>query len=149
MKAQSIPEGYHTVTPYLLVEDVRALITFVKQAFDAVERGLHEGEDGRVMHAEVKIGNSIIMMGEPSEEWPPMPCMLHLYVDDTDAVYNQALEAGATSVREPQDEFYGDRSGGVRDSFGNLWWMATRVEEVSPEELKRRQAALELQRTGA
>ncbi|HSM57468.1 MAG TPA: VOC family protein [Candidatus Sulfomarinibacteraceae bacterium] len=138
MAVQPIPEGYHTVTPYLIVPDVDGQISFLQEAFDAEVRARMEGPDGRVMHAEVRIGDSPVMMGESSDEIPPMPAMLHLYVPDVDAVYEQALAAGATSVREPIDEFYGDRSGGVQDAFGNQWWLATHVEDVSEEEMMRR-----------
>ena len=98
------------------------------------------------MHAEVKIGDSIIMMGEPTAECKPMPAMIHLYVPDADATYRRALAAGAKSVREPADQFYGNRSGGVEDACGNQWWMATRKEEVSPEEMGRRAEAVMKQR---
>lgn len=138
MAVQPIPEGYHTVTPYLIVPDVDGQISFLQEAFDAEVRSRMEGPDGRVMHAEVRIGDSPVMMGESTDEIPPMPAMLHLYVPDVDAVYKQALEAGASSVREPTDEFYGDRSGGVQDAFGNQWWLATHVEDVSEEEMSRR-----------
>ncbi len=133
-----IPEGYHTVTPHLTVPGVAKLIDFMKAAFDATERGRFEGPDGSVMHAEVKIGDSIVMMGEPSGEFKAMPGVLSLYVPDVDATYRRAIEAGATSLREPADQFYGDRSGGVQDASGNQWWISTHVEDVSPEEMRRR-----------
>jgi len=141
MPVKPIPEGYHTVTPYLIVHDVDGLIEFVTRAFDA--KGVHRvaHPDGRIMHAEVRIGDSRVMMGEPTAEWKPMPGVLHLYVDDTDAVYRRAVDAGAASLREPTDEFYGDRMAGVSDSFGNQWWIATHVEDVPPEEMERRTAA--------
>jgi uncharacterized glyoxalase superfamily protein PhnB len=144
------PEGYHTVTPYLVVHGVAKLIDFLKQAFGAEERGRFAQPDGRIMHAEVKIGDSIVMMGEPTGSIKPMPAMLHLYVQDCDAIYRRALAAGAKSVKEPADEFYGDRSAGVEDASGNQWWMATHKEEVSPEEMERRaQAAMRPQGSGA
>lgn len=138
-----IPDGYHTVTPYLVVDDASAILSFIERAFGGTVRSRYLSPDGRVMHAEAQIGDSRVMLGEASGEWPGMPAMLHLYVEDVDAVYRQALEAGATSVREPQDMFYGDRSGGVRDAAGNQWWLATHVEDVSAEEMARRQAAQE------
>lgn len=140
MAVKPIPEGYHTVTPYLIVPDVEGQIRFVKEAFDAEERSISRDGDGRIMHAEVKIGDSVVMMGESNEEFPPMPAMLHLYLENVDAVYQRALAAGATSLREPTDEFYGDRAGGVQDAYGNQWWMATHVEDVSEEEMMRRMA---------
>lgn len=138
-----IPDGYHTVTPYLVVDDASAILSFIERAFGGTVLSRYLSPDGRVMHAEAQIGDSRVMLGEAQEEWPGMPAMLHLYVEDVDAIYRQALEAGATSVREPQDMFYGDRSGGVRDAAGNQWWIATHVEDVSAEEMARRQAAQE------
>jgi uncharacterized glyoxalase superfamily protein PhnB len=136
-----IPDGYHTVTPYLIVEGVAGLIDFLKQAFDAVETERMPGPDGKVGHGEVRIGDSVVMMGEASGEWKPMPGSIYLYVNDTDATYKRALEAGATSVMEPADQFYGDRNAGVKDASGNMWWIATRKENVSPEELRKRAEA--------
>jgi PhnB protein len=141
MAVNPIPDGYHTVTPYLIVPDVLGQIDFLKNAFAAEERSIARDGAGRVMHAEVSIGDSVIMMGESNEELPPMPAMLHLYVEDVDAVYAQAVAAGATSLREPTNEFYGDRSGGVQDAAGNQWWVATHVEDVSEEEMMRRMQA--------
>jgi len=139
-KPNPIPEGYSTVTPYLCVVEAAKLIEFLKQAFAAEVIVRMDGPDGSVMHAEVKIGDSIVMMGQvPAER--ATRAMLHLYVTDADATYKKALAAGATSVREMADQFYGDRSGGVRDAFGNDWHIATHVEDVSPEEMKRRMAA--------
>jgi PhnB protein len=92
------------------------------------------------MHAEFTIGDSVVMVGEANDEHPPMPAMLHLYVEECDAAYQQAMSAGATSIQEPRTQFYGDRMAGVRDSQGNQWWLATHVEDVSPEELQRRAA---------
>jgi uncharacterized glyoxalase superfamily protein PhnB len=97
--------------------------------------------DGVVMHAEVRIGDSMVMLSDGGGEWKPMPAVLYLYVPDADATYRRALDAGATSVQEPTTQFYGDRHGGVRDPSGNVWWIATRVEDVSPEELQKRAAA--------
>ena len=140
MAVKPIPEGFHTVTPYVLVPGVAGLIDFLKQAFDAEEIHRSSMPDGTVMHALVKIGDSMVMMGEARDDWKPMPVMLYLYVKDVDAWYHRALKAGGTSVRELTDEFYGDRVGGVQDPCGNQWWIATRIEDVSPEELARREA---------
>lgn len=93
------------------------------------------------MHAEVKIGDSVIMMGEPMGDFKPMPGSIYLYVKDTDATYRKAIQAGAVSIMEPADQFYGDRSAGVKDPLGNFWWIATHIEDVPPEELARRAAA--------
>ena len=137
-----IPEGAHTVTPYLVVEGIPKLLDFLKQAFGAQERFRMARPDGGVMHADVKIGDSTIMMGEAMGEWKPKPCSLYLYVEDVDAVYQRAIDAGGTKVREPSNQFYGDRTGGVIDPSGNYWGIATHVEDVPPEEMKKRFAAM-------
>src|SRR5271157_3475908 len=139
---QPIPDGNHTVTPYLVVEDVPKLIDFLKQAFGAQELGRMAHPNGGVMHAEVKIGDSKVMMGEAMGEWKAKPCSLYLYVEDVDAVYQRAIQAGGTSVREPKDQFYGDRSAGVIDPCGNYWGIGTHVEDVSQDEVERRFAAM-------
>jgi PhnB protein len=138
MPAKAIPEGFHTVTPYLTVHGVAKLMDFLKQAFDAKEIERMPGPDGKIGHAQMKIGDSMIMMGEAMGQWGPMPASLYLYVPDTDALYKRAIQAGATSVMEPADQFYGDRNAGVKDSSGNLWWIATHKEDVPADELKNR-----------
>ena len=138
MAVKPIPDGYHSVTPYLVVQGVAKLIDFLKQAFDAKEIERMAGPDGSVMHGEVRIGDSVVMLGEAWGESKPIAAALYLYVNDTDVTYRRALQAGATPLREPADQFYGDRSGGVKDPAGNQWWIATRKEDVSPEELARR-----------
>ena len=138
MTVDPIPAGHRTVTPYLLVEDAAGQIEFMTRAFGAVETGRFAAPDGRIVHAEVKIGDSFVMLGDAGGDWKPMPCMLHLYVPDTDAVYASALRAGARSVREPSDQFYGDRSAGVVDGQGNQWWITTHIEDVPPDEMERR-----------
>ncbi|MBE7550725.1 MAG: VOC family protein [Anaerolineales bacterium] len=135
MAVKPIPEGHHTVTPYLVVRGVAQLIEFMKQAFAAEEIQRMNRPDGTLMHAEVRIGDSMVMLGEAGGAYEPMPAMLHLYVEDADAVYQRALQAGAVSLRAPVDEAYGDRIGGVKDSFGNQWWIATHIRDVSPAEL--------------
>ena len=147
MAVKPIPDGYHSVTPYLLTSEAARLIDFLKQAFAADERERVSRPDGAIMHAEVKIGDSVVMMGEPMEPYGPMPASLYVYVHDMDAIYQRALQAGATSVMEPADQFYGDRSAGVKDPFGNLWWIATHKEDVPPDELaKQAQAYMQQQR---
>lgn len=136
-----IPEGYRTVTPYLVVTNAAQLIEFLKQAFGAKQMFRMDSPDGSIAHAEVTIGDSIVMLGQTTPD-RAMRAMLHLYVPDIDASYKSALAAGAVSVREPADQFYGDRSAGVRDAFGNEWWIATHVEDVSPKEMERRMAAM-------
>jgi PhnB protein len=136
---KSIPEGYHTVTPYLLVQGAEKLIDFMKNAFDAKETERYSMPDGSIGHAEVIIGDSVIMVADAQgDEYKPMAAGIHLYVEDCDLTYKRAIGAGATSVREPQDQFYGDRSAGVIDQFGNKWWFATHKEDLSKEEIIKR-----------
>lgn len=135
MAARPSPAGYHTVTPYLIVDGVARLLEFLSQAFGAKERIMLYRNDGSVMHAEVQIGDSVVMMGEPTKEFGPMPSSIYLHVSDCDAVYRRALQAGSTSVREPKDERHaGERYGGVKDPSGNIWWVATHIEDLTPEE---------------
>lgn len=140
MSVKPIREGYR-VTPYLVVADAARLLDFLKQAFQAVETHRTLGPDGSIRHAEVRIGDSMVMLCEAQGQWKPMPCALYLYVEDADAIYRQAMQAGATSIMEPADMFYGDRHGGVFDPGGNQWWIATHIEDVAPEEIARRAAA--------
>jgi PhnB protein len=133
-----VPDGYHTVTPYLTVHGADRLLDFVKQAFGAEEMVRMNRPDGSIQHAEVQIGDSRVMLGEPTDQWGASPATIHLYLDDCDAIYERALDAGATSLREPTDEFYGDRMGGVRDPLGNSWWIATHIEDVPDDEMARR-----------
>jgi uncharacterized glyoxalase superfamily protein PhnB len=133
-----IPDGYHSITPYLNAQGADRLIAFLKAAFAAKERGRNLDDQGRIMHAEVQIGDSIIMLSEASERFPARETALYLYVNDADAVYRAALQAGGTSIMEPATHFYGDRSGGIKDPAGNQWWIATHLEDVSEEEMARR-----------
>ncbi|SRR5712691_9964760 len=141
MAVKPIPEGYHTVTPYLTVQGATTLIDFLTQAFDAKELERMTRPDGAIGHAQVRIGDSVVMISESRGEWKPMPGAIYLYVNDTDAAYTRALRAGATSLMEPADQFYGDRNAGVKDPVGNLWWIATHKEDVSQDEMARRAAA--------
>jgi PhnB protein len=138
MSVHYIPDGFHTVTPYLVTRGVARLIEFLTGAFGAVERDRTVDGSGRIMNAIVQIGDSMVMMGEGSDKYPVVSTSLHLYLPDADETYRRALEAGATSVRPPADQFYGDRTAGVQDPSGNTWWISTRVEAVSPEEMERR-----------
>lgn len=140
-KVEPIPEGYHTVTPYLIVSGADTLLEFLKKAFDGTVEFVMRDSDGSVRHAEVRIGDSHVMMGEAGGEWTPMPAGIHLYVGDCDVTYRRALQAGGTSLREPADQFYGDRSAGVKDPCGNSWWIATHIEDVPPAEIERRAKA--------
>lgn len=136
-----IPDGYHVVTPYLVAAGAARLIEFLKQAFDAEETERLAAPGGLIGHAEVRIADSAIMIGDARPDVPAMPTMLYLYVHDADAIYHRALAAGATSLQPPTDQFYGDRSGAVVDPAGNQWWIATRIEDLTKDELARRAAA--------
>ena len=136
-KVQPIPAGYRTVTPYLVVKGVAKLIDFLKAALGAKERFRSTMPDGSIMHAEIKIGDSMVMLGECRESGP-MNAMIYLYVKDTDKLYNQAIKAGAESIMAPTNQFYGDRNAGVKDPCGNQWWIGTHVEDVSSKEMQKR-----------
>jgi PhnB protein len=133
MKPLPLRPGAHSVNPYLVVDDPDALIAFLGRSLNAreIDRSVFEG---RTMHAEIQIGDSIVMIGA-ARGGPPS---LYVYVDDCDAAYARALDAGAESLMAPADMFYGDRHGGVRDASGNSWWIATHIEDVAPAELARR-----------
>jgi uncharacterized glyoxalase superfamily protein PhnB len=120
-----IRPGFHTVTPYLIVQDAPRLIAFLLQVFEGQEsrRDLHS--DGTIMNAEVRVGNSVVELAEANSAWPAQPGALHVYVHDTDATYRRALQAGATVLYEPADMPYGERSAGVKDPTGNHWFIAT------------------------
>jgi PhnB protein len=137
MAVKPIPDGYHAVTPYLIVKDVAKEIEFLEKAFDAKVLYRMDSPQG-TMHAEVKIRDSIVMMGAAKDEYKPIEAMFYLYVEDVDSAYKQAVKAGGTVVKEPTDQFYGDRSGAVKDSNGNEWWVASRIEELSEEEITER-----------
>lgn len=137
-KVKPIPAGHHSVTPYLVVEGASKLIDFLKRTFNAEETVRMNGPDGRVAHAEVKIGDSIIMMSDATTEFKPVESQLYVYVDDIDDTYKRALQAGASIVRELKNQFYGDRSASVKDPLGNIWGIATHVEDVPPDEMQRR-----------
>jgi PhnB protein len=138
MPVKPKPDQYHSITPYLIVEGAGRLIEFAKAAFGAEVTEQLAAPEGRIGHAELRIGDSVVMLADAHGGREPMPCMLHLYVDNADATYQRALAAGAASVEPPEDKFYGDRGGLARDPCGNLWWIATHIEDVPPEELRRR-----------
>ncbi|TDD15239.1 VOC family protein [Nonomuraea diastatica] len=140
MTVSAIPEGYTSVTPWIIGHDTAGLIDWLKAAFDAVELGRMTDAEGRIGHAEVRIGDAVVMMFDARPDWPPTPAFLRLYVPDADAVHRRAVEAGGTSVTEVTHLFFGDRAGRVRDPFGNLYWIHTHIEDVSEEELERRLA---------
>jgi uncharacterized glyoxalase superfamily protein PhnB len=132
-----VPEGFRTVTPYLIVEKAGEVIEFLKRAFGAQVTFQMMNPDGSIGHSEIRVGDSMIMLSSAREQWKAMPAMIHLYVEDCDALYAKAIEAGAEAIMPIADQFYGDRSGGVKDVAGNYWWMATHKKDVSEEELKK------------
>jgi len=145
MAVKPIPEGYHTLTPFLTVRDAVRAIEFYKQAFGAQERGVTKGPDGKVMHAELKIGDSVIML---SDEWPEYGALsplssggagmgLHIYVDSVDAAFDRAVQAGARVDMPVSDQFWGDRYGKLTDPFGHKWSIATHTKDMSADEMKR------------
>ncbi|HEY2172144.1 MAG TPA: VOC family protein [Candidatus Angelobacter sp.] len=136
------PEGYQSVIQYLHATGARNLIAFMKEVFGAKEIAVYPRPDGTVGHAALRIGDSVIELADAGAEWPAMPCALQVYVPDADAAYHRALKAGATSLIEPADQFYGDRTASVRDSCGNNWYIATQTQVVSREEVDRRIAAM-------
>lgn len=141
MTVKPIPEGYHAVTPYILVDGASKLIDFLKQTFDAKEKFCMKLNNDKVSHAELWIGDSAVMVADPRPGSETSTGTFYLYVPDTDAVYKKAVQAGAISTLEPVDQFYGDRNAGVKDPFGNTWWIATHIEDVTPEEIEKRAAA--------
>src|SRR6187200_1270298 len=150
MATQPVPVGYHTVTPYLIVSGAAQALDFYKRALGAIEQMRMPGPEGNVMHAEIKIGDSVIML---ADEFPEMgarspqalggtPVGICLYVPDVDSLFNQAIQAGGKVERPLQNQFYGDRSGTFIDPFGHKWTIATHIEDVSPEEMQKRMAAI-------
>jgi PhnB protein len=137
---QKRPEGFHTVNPYLVVKGAENVLEFLIKAFGAQEVGERfKSPDGKIMHSAVRIGDSMVEVGDAPAE--SMPMNLHMYVDDVDTTYRRALAAGGISVREPETTFYGDRSAGVKDPGANSWWLACHVEDVSADEIIRRAQA--------
>ncbi len=149
MSVKPIPEGYHTVTPYMVLSEPEETIDFLTKAFDATVSDIMRTNDGRIMHAGVTIGNSKLMLAAAMENFPAQPSSFYLYVKDTDATYHQAVAAGGTSLMEPADQFYGDRNAGVKDPSGNSWWIATHFEDVSPQEMQNRMKEKEAQKATA
>jgi len=149
MAVKPIPDGYYTVTPYLIIKGAADALEFYKKAFGAKEVVRMCGPDGKVMHAEIKIGNSMIMLGEENPERGARspktlggsPVGILLYVENVDALAQQAIAAGAKVVQPVQDQFYGDRAGTVEDPFGHVWTISTHKEDVPPDEMKRRMEA--------
>lgn len=149
MAAQPVPEGYHTLTPYLSVDDAAAAIDFYQRAFGAKERVRMAGPDGKIAHAELEIGDSFVMLSDPFPQFVPRSpnelggtsVGLFAYVENVDEVVQQAVDAGATLTMAPEDQFWGDRFGSVTDPFGHSWQIATHVEDVPAEEMEERSKA--------
>lgn len=140
-----VPKGFHTITPFLAVKGAETMLHFINEAFGGTDLKIMHHDNGKVMHATIRIGNSIIMASDSNNNSQEFPAMLYLYVDDVDAVYKKAIKAGGESLREPTNEFYGDRSAGIKDEWGNQWWVATHIEDVSEDEINRRAAKFEKQ----
>jgi uncharacterized glyoxalase superfamily protein PhnB len=138
MKVNSTPNGWHSITPCLAVPDAGRLIEFLKEAFDGNEQARVTRPDGTVLFAEVRLGDSLVVISDPMDSWRPRPSMLNFYVADVDATFRRAVAAGATPVRRPANMFYGDRQACVRDISGNDWWITTHIEDVSVAEIQER-----------
>jgi PhnB protein len=147
--AQAVPEGYHTITPYLEVDDAEAAIDFYGRAFGARERTRMQGPDGKIAHAELEIGDSVVMLSDPfpqfvtknPKELGGTSVGIFMYVENVDDLFQRAVDAGASSTMEPQDQFWGDRYASVTDPYGHAWQIATHVEDVPPEEMAERAKA--------
>lgn len=139
-KVHHVPAGYHVVTPILVVEDADTLIDFMKQAFDAEEYQLGRKPDGKVWHADLTIAGAHVMISEASGPFDALGAAVNLYVPDVDDTYRRALEAGATPIMAPSQRFYGDRNAVLKDRTGILWSLATHVEDVPHDELRRRES---------
>jgi uncharacterized glyoxalase superfamily protein PhnB len=142
MAAKPVPEGYHAVTPYLVVRGAQKTIEFLEAAFGAKLHFALKRPDGAILHAELTIDDARLMLADESEEHAAMPTMLYLYVVDVDAVYRRALVAGGKAMKEPEDQFFGDRTGSLKDPGGNQWEISTRKETVAPAELQKRADAM-------
>ena len=144
-KAQAIPKGFHSVTPSLMVDGAAKAIDFYKKALGAEELMRFPGPDGRIMHAEIKIGDSVIMLGDEMPEQGARgpksiggtPVTLFIYGENVDAAWKRAVDAGAKPIMPLMDQFWGDRGGSIEDPFGHHWWLAQRMQELTPEELRR------------
>jgi PhnB protein len=140
MAASYKPAHHQNVVPYLVVPDADKELAFVKEVFGATEMQVFRDPEGLIRHAEVGIGDSIVMLAQSGEQWPPLPAAIYIYVPDVDAVYQRALAIGVSSPRPPADQPYGDRNCGVTDGNGVQWWITTHLEDVSEAEMHRREA---------
>ncbi len=133
-----LPEEYPRVTPYVITRDAAGFMDFVVEVFGATDRGRFVNDDGTIGHGELELGGAVILTFDRSDTWPETPAFLSVYVPDCDATHRRALDAGATEVTPQATTFYGDRGGRVRDPYGNIWWIQSRVEQVSDDEVERR-----------
>jgi uncharacterized glyoxalase superfamily protein PhnB len=138
MPTKPIPEGFHAITPYLFAQGASRLIEFISAAFGGEVISCKDRPDGSIMHAEMRVGDSMLMLADASTDFGPMPTSIYLYVTNSDTVYQTALKCGGTSVFPIMTLPSGERYGGVKDPCGNIWWIATHVENVPPEEQERR-----------
>jgi PhnB protein len=147
-KVKPVPDGFHTITPYLVVDGADELIQFLEKGLGGKQIFNMHREENKVSHATVQIGDSMIMVSDVMQGMKPEIAMLYLYVDDADAVFKSAIAAKAEQVQPMKDQFYGDRSGAVKDRWGNTWWIATQKEKVEGEELERRAKEMYRQEQG-
>ena len=156
MAAKPIPDGYHSITPYLICQGAADAIDFYKQAFGAKERMRLDMPGGIIGHAEIEIRDSVVMLADENPDWGVVspktlggsPCSVLIYCDDVDTLFQQAVDAGAKVVRPLQDQFYGDRSGFIEDPFGHHWSIATHVEDVPPEDMEERMKQMGAEASG-
>jgi PhnB protein len=137
MAVKPIPDNYPRVIPYLIIKDVKKMQNFLKEVFDAKIIETMTLPDGSVNHGEVRIGDSVIMMGKASDDYPPKPAMIYVYVENVDVVFKKAISLGAKSIMEPADMFYGDRNGGFEDEQGMSWWVASHIKDISKVEMQK------------
>jgi PhnB protein len=138
MTVSAIPEGYPRISPYLIVDNPDVTLAFIARVFDGEPVARHTAPDGRVMDAEIRVGDSLVMLGGANAQWRAVPAALHIYVADVDATYRRAMDAGATAVSEPTTQPYGDRSAYVTDACGTMWFISSHVEDVSADDLAER-----------
>ena len=141
MSIPAIPKGFHTITPNVIVDDAEKAVEFLKKALGATESYRLVMSNGKITHCELRIGDSVLNVGESMEGWPARGLVAQIYVEDSDALFRRAVDAGATVIMPMTDMFFGSREGRVTDSYGNVWTIATLKEEVSPEEMQQRMKA--------
>lgn len=141
MSARWVPTGFHTITPNIVVDNAEQAVVFLKKAFGVVENYRLTMSNGKIAHCELKLGDSVLNLGESMEGWPAHGLIAQIYVEDSDELFNRAVAAGAKVIMPMTDMFFGSREGRIADPFGNVWTIATLKEDVTPEEMQRRMAA--------